>query len=290
MFDDIHAYLVENVIPTFKEFNDALFEETIGMSKNLKLAINSASVLFHLREHMPEQYKKPRNQIESICPEYGLIGDIANASKHKTLTLHNPQIVNSCDIYELFITTDYEDELGKYYGNNVIIEAKLVNGSTVDVGDLLCTVLNFWCKEFCNLGIIKQTPIFKYKTVNHPLTRKEVESKKIVCQQYNSVRFSQCRKVQKFDYSINKVVPIDLTGMNIEMDIYTPPKKVMNIDFINKKTGLKISRELEINEKAFTEYSKLISTEEQEKFKMQLAQKSGLLLQLAMQASKMEEE
>jgi hypothetical protein len=260
------------------------------MSKNLKLAINSASVLFHIREHMPKQYKKSRNQIERICPEFGLIGDIANASKHKTLTSHNPQIVNSSDIYELFITTNYEDELGKYCGSNVIVEAKLLNGSTVDVGNLLCVVLNFWCKEFCNLGIIKQAPIFKYKTVNHPLTRKEVESKKLVYQQYNSVRFSQRRKVQKYDYSINKVVPIDLTGMNIEMKIYTPPKTVLNIDFINKKTGVKISSELEINEEISAEYSKLNSMEKQDKFKIQLAQESGLLRQLAMQASKMEEE
>ena len=84
MFDDLTAYYHENVVASFIEYLDICNDGVAGRSRDLRAALAAASALFHLREHLPTG-SLSRTDVERFCPDYALLGDVVNASKHKAL-------------------------------------------------------------------------------------------------------------------------------------------------------------------------------------------------------------
>jgi len=58
MFDDITAYFHENILISYLEYTKVKKSGVSGQSKDLRTALNAASALHHLREHIPAQHKK----------------------------------------------------------------------------------------------------------------------------------------------------------------------------------------------------------------------------------------
>ena len=108
MFDDLAAFFYENVVAAFTDYSKIRQNDPYGRSRDIRAAIDTATSLYHLREHIPAQYRKSRSEVAKLCPDYDLLGDVANAAKHDDLTRGKPQIKSADDIYELTVITRYE--------------------------------------------------------------------------------------------------------------------------------------------------------------------------------------
>ncbi len=86
MFDDVAALFHENVIVAYQEYIRARTSRVAGRSQDLRLALSAAAALYHFREHLPKNLRRSRVELEKACADYGLLGDIVNASKHGELT------------------------------------------------------------------------------------------------------------------------------------------------------------------------------------------------------------
>ncbi len=114
MFDDLAAYFHENVVSSYVAYLEVRNNESFGISKNLRAVIIAATALFHLREHVPAPHKKSRSAVAKACPDYNILGDVVNVSKHRALDRGQPQFKTAEDVYEITVITQYEDENGPY--------------------------------------------------------------------------------------------------------------------------------------------------------------------------------
>jgi len=73
MFDDLNAYFYENVVASFEEYISTKKSNKSGRSRDLRIAVNAASALFHLREHLPDSNQLSEKEIELLCPDYKII-------------------------------------------------------------------------------------------------------------------------------------------------------------------------------------------------------------------------
>jgi len=280
MYDDLSAYFHENVVPSYQEFVESIGDGSSGLSEHLRAAINAATVLYHLREHLPQAHQKSRQQVASTCPDYDLVADIVNASKHGELTRGNPQISKAEDIQELTILTKYEDDLGEYFGSEHAVVVRLTNGSTRNVGEILTNIINYWGAEFHAIGILSNSMSFDYKRPIHPLTREEVEKQKNNLKMIQGVRFRYAMKLQEYNYETGTVSPIDLTGSEIKFRIYQPPKHTLVVNLEHNETGNVISRELELSHEEYEKLENMRSENEKQRYLMSLANKSGVMEEL----------
>ena len=58
MFDNLEALFVENVLAAYNEFSRSLHTDTSGRGNDIRLGINAAVALYHLREHFPTTLRK----------------------------------------------------------------------------------------------------------------------------------------------------------------------------------------------------------------------------------------
>ncbi|GAF98811.1 unnamed protein product, partial [marine sediment metagenome] len=144
MFDDLVAYFYENVVASYNAFSGALKNNVSGMSKDLRAAINSATALYHFREHIPRIHQKTRKELAKKCPDYDLLGDIVNAAKHRALTRGNPQVSSANDIFEQVVFTKYRDEEGEYFSSEKTVLVKLKDNSDRNMQEILTNVLTMW--------------------------------------------------------------------------------------------------------------------------------------------------
>src|SRR5262245_11609619 len=92
MFDDLATYFFENVVRSFEEYLDIKNSGRVGRSRDIRAAVNAAAPLYHLREHLPPSLALSHASVSNHCPDYSLLGDIVNASKHFLLTRGSPQL------------------------------------------------------------------------------------------------------------------------------------------------------------------------------------------------------
>ena len=144
MYDDIAALFHEGALQSYQEFIDTITSGVKGQSRHIKSAVNAATALYHIREHLPQNHQKSRSTISQLCPDYDLAADIANVSKHSSLTRGTPKIISARDLEEVQVLTEYEDAKGVFYGSEDIVEVKLIDGTTRNVAEILTNVVNFW--------------------------------------------------------------------------------------------------------------------------------------------------
>jgi len=288
MYDDLAAYFHENVVLSYLEFVNSINDGSSGVSEHLRAAINAATVLYHVREHLPQGHQKSRQEVVNACPDYDLVADIVNASKHGYLTRGNPQIAKADDVQELTILTRYIDEAGEYFGTEHAVVAKLVDGSSRNVGEILVSVINYWGSEFHSLGIINNPTSFTYSRPAHPLTREEVEGQKNDLKMIQGVRFKQAMLFQEYNYETGTVSPIDLTGKQVKFKIYKPPRHTLTINLEHNETGNIISREVELTHDEYMKFEAIQSDQEKQEFLATIVNRSDVMEELASEAKKFE--
>ncbi len=279
MYDDIATYFHINVLVPYGEFIKSINKDGSGLSKDLRAAINTATALYHLREHLPQGHEKSRQEVANVCPDYNLLADIVNASKHKELTRGNPQVTRAENIEELTTLTKYDDEDGEYFGSELTVEVKLEGGSTRNIAEILTNVINYWGAEFHAMGIINSPISYSYNPTTHPLSRKEVEkqNRNIVAMQ--GVRFKQTMILQEYNYETGEVTPMDLTGKEVKFSMYKP-KHILRISLKPDETGKVMSKEIELSDDEFTEIESLETEEEKQEYIEKIAKRNGIINKL----------
>ena len=157
MFDDFEAYFHENVMDSYRNYAKAKRRKIVEKSSDLRFALIAGSALYHLREHLPNNKKQSFSSIVQLCPDYELLGDIVNASKHKILTQRRNSLIHSADdLTEEVISTTYKDRKGEYQHIEKEIFVKLKNGTERIVFEVLTNVMNMWQDFLYKLELIKK--------------------------------------------------------------------------------------------------------------------------------------
>lgn len=278
MFDDLAAYFHENVASSYVAYLDVRNKESFGISKDLRAAIIAATALFHLREYVPAPHKKSRSEVAKACPDYNILGDVVNASKHRELDRGQPQLKAAEDVYEMTVITQYEDENGPYSDARKLVMVKLNDGSEHDMMDALTNVINYWGNEFTQYGILKSFKPFLLPP--HPGEQfvSRDEAKALDTEIIRGVRFKQVLKLLKFDQALGRAEPIDLTGSEFRYRIYKPSYSV-DVQLKHPVSGKEYSFTLELNEDESMKWHSLKTDEQRQSFMSKLAEERSDELQ-----------
>jgi hypothetical protein len=212
----------------------AIYGQTLQTSQGrlpaqARRTIGARTALFHFREHLAGPHAKTRAQVVADCPDYRLVADVVNVTKHGTLTRptsEGPPLVDSADdIEERTIITRYEDEQGEYSDPRTLVFVNCSDGVCRNLDTALTTVLNYWGGELKRLGIVKYTV---RDAPEMPGTRfvPRVEARAHNLEATQGLRWKQTWQLRKFDVSKGHSVPIDLKDKKIEFRIYKPPRSV----------------------------------------------------------------
>ena len=272
MFDSINAYFIENILIPFKNYLCLKEKAEIGLSIDLRTAINLATNLYHLREQLPKSIQLNRNEQSKICEDYNLLGDIVNCSKHRKIYHNNPQISNSKNIYEQIVITEYKDKEGPYYIKEKTIVVKLDNGQERELHDILENVINMWLIELEKHKIIKHIKPFQLKTNLVP--KRNIQKKFDIIHMQN-LRFKQNYKVQKYNYDTKSIEPLDLTNSKVAFNVYEP-EFIADLK-ITEKTGKSHNLEIKITGKQKILLENMIESNERIMFLLKLAEEQSLI-------------
>jgi hypothetical protein len=279
MFDDLNAYFQENVWESYTKFVESKKSRSAGKSRDLRLAINAATALYHLREHIPQHQRKSRAKLAKICPDFNLLGDVVNASKHGYLTEGNPQVVSAEDIFEVRTSTMYQDEQGEYWHGEKSVFIKLKDGTERDLYEILTNVLNMWLKELYHLRVISHVEPIEIKDEGIPPRLTENGAAPLDLEIIRGVRFTHRMRLQKYNYETGKVEPMDLSGGEVRLRFFKPPSE-LQVVLRNKRTDEEISRTIPLSEEQGLVYLKLKSDEQRQAFANTIAKENGVLDQI----------
>lgn len=274
MFDDINAYFHENILDTYVKYVKVKNSHKAGISNDIRSALNTASALYHLREHLPKDKQKTRVELSMICSDYNLIGDIVNVSKHKTIKNNHPQITKAENIYEQIVITEYKDKDGEYRHIEKSVLVLLDNSVERDLFEIITNVLNMWLDELFNLGLIKKIKPFEIKNAKIPKRRKNAD--KLSWSIISGVRLHQRYKLQKYNYDKCIIEPIDLTGVHAKFSIFKPLYTLV-LSVMDNKTGKEINLEIIVDEKQKKDIMKIKSDGERMTAFIKLAKEQGII-------------
>lgn len=270
MYDDLAAYFHENIVSSYVSYRSIRKNKKYGLSKDLRAAVVAATGLYHLREHVPKSHRKTRNAIAKECPDYDVLGDVVNAAKHKELNQGKPRIKSAKDMYEQIILTEFEDEEGHYTHADKLVKIRFIDGTERDLFECLTKVMNYWGREFVQMGLIDS-----YKPFNHDpapgnchIQREDAEN--IDLEVLRGVRFNQNILFQKFDPDKGVAVPVDLSGSSLNFRVYKPSYTI-NLQVTHPSTKKEYNISLGLTEKESMEFHKVETQEGCNIFIKQLA-------------------
>ncbi|MGR5282204.1 hypothetical protein [Photobacterium damselae] len=262
MFDDFETYYYEAILEPYYKYIGRKGLNSYGRSVDIKLAIASASSLFHLREHLPEELRISRIKFQKLCPEYALIGDVVNASKHKKIERNSPQITNSNQISERVVITIYADDKGNYSHQDKLVVISLNDGNTVYLHELLYRTLKAWNCYLFQAGILTKTYEILEPISKPYYTRDECEGLDISL--VSGLPFKMEMQVLKYNYEEKKALPLDLTDSDIQMTIYKPVE--VEISATNESSGEMLSTMVRLTSEDSKVFKGMNSYEEKQKF------------------------
>lgn len=274
VFHDLEAYFYENVATAFDACRRVREESKAGISQDLRSVITAATVLFHFREHVPSPHNETRAQVAAKCPDYDLLGDIVNASKHRDLTRGNPQINSASDIYEIVVITEFEDSDGRYTNAEKQVLVKLKDGSERDVFEILTNVINFWGAELLAWNVLKSYNPFPAAQLPGTVVvpRSSISGvANLGLQGIEGLDLKFKFKFQVYDSVLGRPVPKDLNGATHEMRIFEPPKTFVTITAINKASGATAKRTVQLTNDQAVEYQYLETEQQKAAFVQQIA-------------------
>lgn len=265
MFDDLEALFYENALAAYNALCESLDSDSAGESTDLRLAVNAATALYHLREHFPEALQKSCDELTTRCPDYGLLGDIANASKHGQLDRGTPRLTSAQDIAEDIVITEYQDEHGPYRHAHKEVVVKLIDGSIRNVKDVLMNVLNMWVGEFHTIGLLKRFEPIEAKPFTIPARQSSNEGAPYGLRVIQGVRFAGRFRFEKYNYEMQRIEALDITNHSYSFSIYEPSYAI-DIMLTNNATGERFTRTVKLSKDDNRELSHLDTEEGQLQF------------------------
>lgn len=287
MFDDLATYYHEDVVSAFLAYRDVSNNGVSGRSRDLRQALTAATALFHLRQHLPSGGQLSRADVERLCPDYALLGDVVNVAKHGRLNSRTPHgaplVTNAENLDEVLIIIEYTDDAGPYRFVQKSVIVKLDNGSERDLLEVLTNVINFWERHMARLDVIVAARTFQYNHDPRPRTRAECEAIRTDFEGVQGLRFRQRMRLLRFDNKTGKATPIDLTGATISARIYRPRFDI-DLTLSQKVSGKEFKTTLTLSEDESAEVSRMSDGAEIEAFIVGLPAAQAALQKLAAEA------
>ncbi len=269
MFDDLKAYFYENVVATFNAYFEVKRNGLYGASRDLRTAIAAATALYHLREHIPAAQQKSRTELAQICPDYDLLGDIANVAKHRTLTRGYRFVASADNIFEQVVSTRYHDAQGDYFDGEKKVLVRLLDGSTRDVAEVLISVLDMWFVELHQLGVLSDQPRVE-RRIEAPVPKTREQASPVNIEITAGLRYRMEMKPQWYNYETGRVEPIDLSAAKKIVFTVREPKYELEIGLQNGITGEVVRRTVKLTSEQSRQFAKITSEQERQKFLMQV--------------------
>jgi hypothetical protein len=286
VFDDLTAYYHENVVSSFIEYRDICNDGVAGRSRDLRAALNAASALFHLREHLSTE-SLSRADVERLCPDYALLGDVVNASKHKALngkTPHGaPLVTNAENLGEQLTFIEYEDGAGAYRYVQKTVVVKLTDGSERNLLEIITNVINFWEGHMLTVGALSKARVFTHDAGIRYRTRTECEANRLNFELVQGQRFHQTMRLLRFDKTTGKAKPIDLSGSEVKFRIYKP-KYDIELSLTHDASGKTFKTEITLTEEESLILSHMSRDAERQAYVNELPAAQAALQQLAVEA------
>jgi hypothetical protein len=288
MFDDLAAYFYENVVSSFEEYLEIKDSDTAGRSRDIRTAMIAASALFHLREHLPLSHALSRATVEHQCSDYGVLGDIVNASKHSSISNNTPHgaplVTSATQLEELIVLTEYKDQDGIYHFVEKRGIVKPANGTSRNILEILTNVMNFWQAYLHSLGIVSKPHTYTLDSHQQPKARTECgETGRLNLLMVKGLRFHLAMLWQRYNYETGTIEPIDLTGSKVEMNIYRPRYEV-DLSLTHKATGSKFKKTITLSEEESEILAGLHTDSERQNYVHSLPCAQEALQQLAAEA------
>ncbi len=286
MFDDLTAYYHENVVSSFIEYRDICNDGVAGRSRDLRAALTAASALFHLREHLLTG-SLSRADVEHLCPDYALLGDVVNASKHKALnskTPHGAPLVDDAEgLGEQLVFVEYEDDAGPYRYIQKTVVVKLTDGSERNLLEILTNVINFWEGHMLTQGVLSKARVFAHDAGIRYRSRAECEANRLNFVLMQGHRFHQTMRLLRFDTATGTATPIDLSGSELKFRIYKP-KYDIELSLTHEASGKTFKTEISLTEEESLILSRMTSDEDRQAYVNGLPAAQAALQQLAVEA------
>jgi hypothetical protein len=220
MFDDLKALFHENLVALYLRYRSVLGERKIGLSRDLQAATAACLALYHFREHLPRSHAMSRHQIVEICPDFALVGDVANVTKHAHLTKYESKVARAQCISEVLFITEFSDDEGIYTDARKAVVVSLKDGTERDLFEVVTNVINFWGSHLASLGVLESFKPFSLpeRPGSQWLLRSETGGLDI--ESIEGVRFKMQIRLQRFDNLKGYSVPIDLSRSDVAFRIY----------------------------------------------------------------------
>ena len=266
MFDDLAAYFYEHVVQSFDEYHDAKRSGISGRSRDVRAATAAASALFHLLDHLPTESGMSRTKAERLCSDFGVLADIANTSKHRSITKPTPHgaplLKSAADLTEEIVITEYCDHDGPYQHAEKRVVAKLTDGSTRDVLEILTNVMNFWQGHLYEKGVVAKPRTYTVVSADGPMARTEANNGRIDFLITPGLRFAGSLRLQKYDYVTGKPEPIDLTDCKAQLQFRTPQQYEVDLSITHESSGTTLKRTIKLTAEESQVFESLRTDEE----------------------------
>lgn len=287
MFDDFSSYYGENVIDAYVAYRQTSEDGVAGRSRDLREAIVAATALFHLREHLPTGITISRADVEKLCPDYGLLGDLVHAAKHSTVnrpTPHGPPLVTRArDLREQILLIEYEDNAGAYRFIQKQVVVALTDGSERALIDLLTNVLNFWESWLAPTGLLPAARVFRHNGEVRYRSRDECTKAQLGFEMVQGRRFMQSMRLLRWNPATSCAEPVDLTGANLRFRIYRP-KFEFEVTLAHAASGKEYMTSIELTDEEGQVIANLATEDEKNAYALGLPAAQQALRTLAREA------
>lgn len=230
MFDDLTVYYSENVVSPFCEHVGATQNGRAGRSRDLRSALAVCSALFHFREHLPTP--PSRTEVEKACPDYGLLADVVNTSKHrqaKHATPHGPALLSDATkLFEEIVIVECADDLGTFSYSIKTTVVELKDRSKRDLLEASTNVINFWERYLASRGLQPAARHFVYSDPIRPRTRTECEGTRLDFEVVQGERFRQRFHLARFDKD-GLPMQVDLRQSQVTFRVFKPPRFTIDL-------------------------------------------------------------
>lgn len=268
MFESEIKYIVENVYPSYNDYFDYRKKGSWGQHQLLRRGINAAISLYHLREHLPSNIRPSRKDLQCRELGYVILGDIANAAKHKKINQNDPKISDANQLFEVMTVTFYSDEQGEYTASQAETYLTLNDGTELDLADLLYSVMNMWRDILAELNILNLNKLNPIST-DEPVSREKAKEKTAGMNIMQGQPYNFLFRHFRYNYQKGLKEPMDLTGRDVVFRVFKPTNKItlgviLDNESLNKR--LEFDFEISLSDEQAIEYAKIESDIERTTF------------------------
>ena len=268
MFETPRKFFIQDVLSSYEEYCKHRKSNDWGQNQLLRKGINTAIALYHFREHLPSNIRPQMSALETRCPDYDLVRDITNVSKHKRITDYTPRISDATQIFEVITSTFFSDNKGEYVAPQLEVYLKLDDGTKRKLTDVLYNVMLMWRDILSQLGIIDMKAP---KPINDkPLTRKEAARRQANLRIRRGEDFKANLRILRYNYAKGVAEPVDLTGSTVQSKIYKLPQygeiHVSLVPPVSSKQKIELDFKVPLTKKQAIQYMRFKSDSEKGTF------------------------